>query len=398
MSKRAVILVLDGVGVGELPDAAEYGDQGSNTLRNVAKVVGGLPLPHLEQLGLGNIIEICGVKTVTAPRAFFGKMQEVSAGKDTTTGHWEIAGVPVFKPFPTYPEGFPEEVVDRFVKAIGIGILGNYPASGTKIIEDLGSEHVRTGKPIIYTSADSVFQIAAHEEVIPPERLYELCEVARGILVGEHGVARVIARPFIGDETTGYTRTPRRRDFSLPPPAPTLLDILSEAGYPVCGVGKIPDIFAQRGITEKLPGKDNREIILQTAAWLQDADQGLIWANCVDFDTLYGHRNDPEGFAKALAEVDSLLPKLLGVLRDEDLCIITADHGCDPTTTSTDHSREYVPLLAFTPKRGLGKNLGVRQTFSDVAATISEFFGLIPRFNAQSFLRDILGGGASARS
>jgi phosphopentomutase len=390
--KRAVILILDGVGVGALPDADKYDDLGSNTLQNTATAVGGLHLPQLERLGLGNIIDIPGVSEVSVPLGCYGKMKELSAGKDTTTGHWEIAGVPVLHPFPTYPEGFPKDLIDRFEEEIGIGTLGNYPASGTQIIQELGEEHICTKRPIVYTSGDSVFQIAAHEEVIPPKELYEICLVARRLLVGEHGVARVIARPFIGDGTRGFTRTEGRKDFSLPPPHPTMLDVLSSAGYPVCGVGKIPDIFAGQGITERLPAHSNQEVMTQTITWLKEAEAGLIWANCVDFDMLYGHRNDPWGFAKALEEVDIRIPELLGQLRKDDLCFITADHGCDPTTPSTDHSREYVPLLVYGPSGGPGVHLGIRHTFADIAATISEFFGLEPRFAAQSFLKSVMGG------
>lgn len=373
MSKRrAILLVLDGVGIGELPDAADYGDEGSNTLVNMAKAVGGLNLPNLQRMGLGNIEQIEGIPPAEKPIACYGKMREVSAGKDTTTGHWEIAGIIREKPFPTYPNGFPPEIIEAFEKAIGRKVLGNKPASGTAIIEELGEEHLRTGYPIVYTSADSVFQIAAHEEIVPVEQLYEWCRIAREILRGEHEVARVIARPFIG--TPGnFKRTPRRRDFSVPPPYPTLLDALTEVGLKVVTVGKIDDIFAGRGVTFAIHTSDNRDGMQQVETLTTQGDFDFLWCTLVDFDTVYGHRNNPQGFAQALREFDEWLGNFLPKLREGDLLIITADHGNDPTTPSTDHSREYVPLLIWTPSLREGKPLGVRQTFADVAATIADW-------------------------
>jgi phosphopentomutase len=388
MSKRrAILLVLDGVGIGELPDAADYGDKGSNTLVNMAKAVGGLNLPNLQRMGLGNIERIEGVPPAEKPIACYGKMREVSAGKDTTTGHWEIAGIIREKPFPTYPNGFPPEIIEAFEKAIGRKVLGNKPASGTAIIEELGEEHLRTGYPIVYTSADSVFQIAAHEEIVPIEQLYEWCRIAREILRGEHEVARVIARPFIG--TPGnFKRTPRRRDFSVPPPYPTLLDALTEAGLEVVTVGKIDDIFAGRGVTFAIHTSDNRDGMQQVETLTEQGDFDFLWCTLVDFDTVYGHRNNPQGFAQALREFDDRLGGFLPKLRGSDLLVITADHGNDPTTPSTDHSREYVPLLIWTPSLKEGKPLGVRQTFADVAATIADWLNVEWRGAGKSCLSE----------
>lgn len=388
MSKRrAILLVLDGVGIGELPDAADYGDEGSNTLVNMAKAVGGLNLPNLQRMGLGNIERIEGVPPAEKPIACYGKMREVSAGKDTTTGHWEIAGIIREKPFPTYPNGFPPEIIEAFEKAIGRKVLGNKPASGTAIIEELGEEHLRTGYPIVYTSADSVFQIAAHEEIVPVEQLYEWCRIAREILKGEHEVARVIARPFIG--TPGnFKRTPRRRDFSVPPPYPTLLDALTEVGLKVVTVGKIDDIFAGRGVTFAVHTSDNRDGMQQVEALTVQGDFDFLWCTLVDFDTVYGHRNNPQGFAQALREFDEWLGNFLPKLMGGDLLIITADHGNDPTTPSTDHSREYVPILIWTPSLKEGKPLGVRQTFADVAATIADWLKVEWRGAGKSCLKE----------
>ncbi len=385
--RRAILFVLDGVGIGELPDAADYGDEGSNTLANMAKAVGGLNLPNLQRMGLGNIERIEGVPPAEKPIACYGKMREVSAGKDTTTGHWEIAGVIREKPFPTYPNGFPPEIIEAFEKAIGRKVLGNKPASGTAIIEELGEEHLRTGYPIVYTSADSVFQIAAHEEIVPVEQLYEWCRIAREILRGEHEVARVIARPFIG--TPGnFKRTPRRRDFSVPPPYPTLLDALAEAGLKVVTVGKIDDIFAGRGVTFAIHTSDNRDGMQQVETLTVQGDFDFLWCTLVDFDTVYGHRNNPQGFAQALKEFDEWLGNFLPKLMGGDLLIITADHGNDPTTPSTDHSREYVPLLIWTPSLKEGKPLGVRQTFADVAATIADWLKVEWRGAGKSCLNE----------
>ncbi|MEZ8221709.1 phosphopentomutase [Candidatus Fervidibacteria bacterium JGI MDM2 JNZ-1-D12] len=375
MERRAILLILDGVGVGELPDAANYGDEGSNTLVNMAKAVGGLNLPTLQRMGLGNIAQIEGVPPTDEPIACYGKMREISAGKDTTTGHWEIAGVIRTKPFPTYPNGFPPEIIEAFEQAIGRKVLGNKPASGTAIIEELGEEHLRTGYPIVYTSADSVFQIAAHEDIVPVETLYRWCEIAREILRGEHEVARVIARPFVG--TPGnFKRTPRRKDFSVPPPYPTLLDALTENGLTVVTVGKVDDIFAGRGISRAIHTSDNHDGMEQVEKLVAKEDFDFLWCTLVDFDTLYGHRNNPQGFAQALEEFDHWLGGFLPKLREGDLLLITADHGNDPTTPSTDHSREYVPLLVWTPTLRKGKPLGTRETFADVAATVADWLGV----------------------
>ncbi len=375
MERRAILLILDGVGVGELPDAANYGDEGSNTLVNMAKAVGGLNLPTLQRMGLGNIAQIEGVPPTDEPIACYGKMREISAGKDTTTGHWEIAGVIRTKPFPTYPNGFPPEIIEAFEQAIGRKVLGNKPASGTAIIEELGEEHLRTGYPIVYTSADSVFQIAAHEDIVPVETLYRWCEIAREILRGEHEVARVIARPFVG--TPGnFKRTPRRKDFSVPPPYPTLLDALTENGLTVVTVGKVDDIFAGRGVSRAIHTSDNHDGMEQVEKLVAKEDFDFLWCTLVDFDTLYGHRNNPQGFAQALEEFDHWLGGFLPKLREGDLLLITADHGNDPTTPSTDHSREYVPLLVWTPTLRKGKPLGIRETFADVAATVADWLGV----------------------
>ncbi|HOA91555.1 MAG: phosphopentomutase [Bacillota bacterium] len=378
---RFIVWVLDSVGIGEMPDSYLYNDQGSATLQNIARERGGLYLPNLERLGLGLIEDIFGVGRPGDPQAAYGKMAEQSKGKDTTTGHWEIAGLHLEMPFPTYPNGFPEEVISRFEKEAGVKVLGNYPASGTVIIEELGDEHMRTQRPIVYTSADSVFQIAAHIDVIPLERLYELCEIARGILVGEHGVARVIARPFAGEPGSFY-RTKDRRDYSLPPTGETILDVLVASGVPVTAIGKISDIFTGRGISTSLSAKSNNETMSQLLFALDTVEEGLIFANSVDFDMVYGHRNDVEGYAKALEETDRYIPDVLRKLRIDDILVITADHGCDPTTQSTDHSREYVPLLVYGIKP---RNLGIRETFADVAQSIAEYFGVsYPR--GKSFL------------
>jgi phosphopentomutase len=374
LQPRVILLVLDSVGVGELPDAAAYGDSGSNTLGNTAQAVGGLNLPNLGRLGIGNIISIQGVPAVAQPMGSYGKMAELSAGKDTTTGHWELCGIVSYQPFPTYPQGFPPEVIAAFTAATGYGVLGNKAASGTEIIQELGAEHMATGKLIIYTSADSVLQIAAHEQIIPLAELYRICTVTRELMQNEHGVGRVIARSFVG-EPGQFTRTPNRRDFSLLPPQDTILDNLTAAGHQVWAVGKIEDIFAGKGITQSTHTKSNDETITTTITYLRELKQsGLIFANLVDFDMLWGHRNDVRGYAQGLEEFDARLPELLAALLPEDLLLIVADHGCDPTTDSTDHSREYVPVLAYTPSRPNGVNLGTRNTFADVAASLAKLF------------------------
>lgn len=386
MFKRVFWIVMDSVGIGALPDAERYGDAGSDTLGNIARAEGGLTLPTLEKLGLGCIEPLAGMARAEKPLASYGKMAELSLGKDTTSGHWEMAGVPLFRAFPTYPNGFPDEVIDKFRAVTGRDVLGNCVASGTVIIEELGAEHMRTGSPIVYTSADSVFQIAAHEEVIPLEELYRMCRLAREeVCVGDHAVGRIIARPFIG-EVGAFKRTSNRHDYSLEPPAPTLLDELKERGYDVIGIGKIGDIFAHRGLTEVITTKSNEhgmdETILMARTW---NGQGLVMTNLVEFDSLYGHRNDAAGYKRALESFDSQLAVLLDALTEEDMLLVTADHGCDPTTVSTDHSREYVPVLAYCKGKD-GADLGVRETFADLAATVKENFALEKGTYGTSFL------------
>ncbi len=374
---RAIVLVLDSVGAGALPDAAEYGDAGANTLGNTARAVGGISMPNLGAMGLGNITGIEGVPPVERPRASWGRNAEASAGKDTTTGHWEMMGLKLEQPFPTYPEGFPAEVMDAFTRETGLGWLGNHPASGTVIIQELGDEHVATGAPIVYTSADSVFQIAAHEDVLPIERLYEICRVARErVCVGEHAVGRVIARPFVGPDGSGaYVRTHRRRDFAVAPFEPTVLDRLSEAGIVSYGIGKIGEIFAWQGICESPHSENNMHGFDNLLARVRGDEPGFVFANLVDFDMIWGHRNDAEGYARGLEEVDARMPELLDAMIEGDLLIITADHGCDPTMPSTDHSREYTPLIAYVKGVDAGIDLGVRETFSDIGETVLDFYG-----------------------
>ncbi len=372
--RRALILVMDGMGVGELPDAGSFGDSGSCTLGNLAEAVGGLHLPTLGVLGLGNIIPIAGVPPVEKPRAAYGKMAMRSPGKDTTSGHWEMSGLILKKPFPTYPDGFPPEVIIPFEERIGRKTLGNKAASGTEIIEELGARHMETGFPIVYTSADSVFQIAAHEEIIPLPELYRICEAARGLLTGRHAVGRVIARPFIG-EPGSFQRTARRHDYSLAPPGLTLFNALSGGGYQVIAVGKVNDVFAGSGVTQSIPAFGNAEIFSQAREAFNKLDRGLVFATLVDFDTLYGHRNDTQGLAGALQQFDSWLPPLLSEMRSGDLAAITADHGCDPTTPSTDHSREYVPLLVAGPDVK-PVFVGTRPTMADLGATLAALFGV----------------------
>ena len=391
--KRAIIIVLDSVGIGALPDAADFGDAGSNTLVNIKKVRPETNLSNLCALGLGNIqgegIDLLG--KVDVPKGAFGKMGEESIGKDTTTGHWEIAGIITRNPFPTYTKnGFPKEVIDAFEAAIGTKCIGNYAASGTVIIQDLGPEHVKTGYPIVYTSADSVFQIAAHEEVIPVEKLYEICEKARKILTGEHGVARVIARPFIGNAEEGFTRTKNRKDFSLEPTGVTILDLAKEKGMEVVAIGKIEDIFEHRGMTKADHTTNNADGIEKTLQFMKEEFEGILFTNLVDTDMIYGHRNDVEGYASALEYFDRKLPEIISLMKEDDLLFITADHGCDPTTESTDHSREYVPVLAYGKKVKEGVDLGVRKTFADLGQTISDYLELDAQFEAESFLQDIL--------
>lgn len=385
--RRIFVVVLDGVGAGELPDAAQYGDVGSNTLAHTAEAVGGLRLPTMGGLGLGNIVAIQGVPAEASPHGAYGKMREASPGKDTITGHWEIAGVVLPRPFPTYPNGFPTEVIAEFESRIRRKTLGNYAASGTVIIQDLGAEHVRTGFPIVYTSADSVFQIAMHEAIIPIDRQYEICEIARAMLVGEYEVGRVICRPFVG-EVGSFRRTEQRKDYPVSPP-PTVLDALHEAGKSVHAIGKIYEIFNGRGIDTWDHTTNNAAHTAALLAAVEHSNASLIFANLEDFDMLYGHRNDPRGMAEALEAWDTALPGLLDGLGPGDLFLITADHGNDPTTPSTDHSREHPFLLVTGPDLKPGIDLGDRATFSDIAATIRESFGLPAGPHGTSFLREL---------
>ncbi|MDD6811259.1 MAG: phosphopentomutase [Lachnospiraceae bacterium] len=382
--KRIFLIVLDSFGIGEMEDAAEYGDKGTNTLRSVSSSAY-FHMPNMGKMGLFNLDGVNSGEKVEQPTARIARMKEASKGKDTTIGHWEIAGIISKKPLPTYPNGFPEEVLDAFSRMTGRGVLCNLPYSGTEVIKDYGDEHVKTGKLIVYTSADSVFQIAAHEDVVPVETLYEYCRMAREILQGEHGVGRVIARPFIGADGN-YTRTPKRHDFSLEPPAVTMLDQLKEAGKTVISVGKIKDIFAGKGITEFTYTKGNEEGIAKTLEYLDKDFEGLCFVNLVDYDMLYGHRNDIDGYAKALAYFDDKLPEICGKLREDDILMITADHGCDPGyTVSTDHSREHTPFLMYGTKIE-PENLGTRNTFADIGATVLDYFDIRPEFTGISML------------
>ncbi len=387
MLNRAILIVLDSVGVGSAPDAAAYGDEGANTVGHIAQRTT-LNLPHMNRLGFAHIP---GTNLTRDPAAAgaYGCMTEASSGKDTTTGHWEIAGLKLEKPFPTYPHGFPAEVMDAFSAAIGRGWLGNKPASGTAILDELGEEHMRTGKVIVYTSGDSVFQIAAHEDIVPVEELYDMCRKARAILQGPHAVGRVIARPFTGTGAGHFTRTPRRHDFSLEPTGVTMLDQLKAAGLDTLAVGKIEDIFCMRGITQSVHSAGNPACLQSLMDDLAGDFTGLCFVNLVDFDMTYGHRRDVAGYAQALRDFDAFLPNILGAMGDQDLLLITADHGCDPTWTGTDHTRERVPLLCW--HRGMRRaiDLGVRNTYADMAATICEGFGLPDRFGATSFYQEL---------
>lgn len=383
---KAAIVVLDGVGCGGAPDAAAFGDEGSDTLGNTADVLGGLALPNFGSLGLGNLARIRGVDPVEAPRASWGRMREIAAGKDTTTGHWEMSGVVLAEPMPTFPRGFPRELMERFARVAGRPALGNVVASGTEIIARLGEEHQRTGRPIVYTSADSVFQIAAHEETLPVEELYRICREMRRELVGPWAVGRVIARPFRGGPGT-YARTNLRRDFSREPEGPTLLDRVKDSGRDVVSVGKIDDIFAARGITRSVHVLPNDECVTATVDALRAMRRGLVFTNLIEFDMSFGHRNDPHGMAGALRALDARVPELLAAAGRDTLLAFTADHGNDPTTPSTDHSREEVPLLVWTG--GRGAPLGTRRTFSDLAATLAENFGVPAPPAGESFLADL---------
>src|SRR5882762_169198 len=384
---RITLIVLDGAGIGEMPDAAAWGDAGSDTFGHICESRQ-LRLPNLQGLGLGNIRPLAGVEAIEKPRGCFGKCALKSNGKDTTTGHWEMAGIILERAFPTYPDGFPKTLLDRFIKETGVpGIVGNIAASGTEIIKDLGAEHVRTGKPIVYTSADSVFQIAAHEEVIPLERQYQICETARDLLRGEHEVGRVIARPFLGAPGAFY-RTENRHDYAVPPPRENLLPLLQSHGLDVVCLGKIASIYDSTGVTQDLTAKNNEQSIDQTIRALRDHSRGLIFSNLVDFDMLYGHRRDTEGYAKALEHFDARLPEIESGMRDDDLMMITADHGNDPTFPGSDHTREYAPLLVYGKKARHGVNLGTRASLADIGQTIAENFGLT-LLAGESFLDEI---------
>ena len=388
MPGRFVVIVIDSCGVGALPDAAAYGDAGSNTLGNCARKVGGLAMPVLQGWGLGNLTAIEGCPPAREPRAAFGRMAEQSQGKDTTTGHWEMMGVVLEKGFTTFPHGFPRELMEEWLRLSGApGYLGNKAASGTVILDDLGEEHLRTGFPIVYTSADSVFQIAAQEQKVPLPKLYRWCEAAR--TVGEkYGIARVIARPFVGDKAGSFKRTYNRHDFSQPPPKGTVLDLLASAGVGTVGVGKIPDIYDNRGIAEPVHTEGNADGLRKTVEILGRLDSGFLFVNLVDTDMLYGHRRDPVGYASAMREIDAALQPIAGALRPGDVLVLTADHGNDPTFAGTDHTREYVPLIAYAPSRARGADLGVRESFCDLGATVAEYFGVrAPR--GRSFLRDV---------
>lgn len=386
--KRGILVVLDGVGAGENPDASTYGDAGASSLEHCAQAVGGLELPNLGSIGLGNITPILGTPPRKDARGAFGRMAEVSAGKDSTTGHWEMTGVVLKQPLPTYPHGFPPELVSAFEQAIGRQVIGNKVASGTEIIQELGEEHVRTGFPILYTSADSVFQIATHQDVIPLPDLYHMCEIARKMLTGENAVGRVIARPFIG--TPGnFKRTEHRRDFSLAPLGTTLLDRLKEAGKDVIAIGKIEDLFAGRGITKTDHTETNEEGMAATLRWLQSDFEGLLFINLVEFDMLWGHRRDSQGYAQALRAVDEWFGQLRQTMQPGDAIFFTADHGVDPTYRGTDHTREHVPLLAYGEPIKEGVNLGVRPTFADLGQTLAEAFGVPPLAAGTSFAREI---------
>lgn len=386
---KITVIVLDSVGIGELPDADKFGDKGSHTLGHILETVPSTKLPNLQKLGLGNIAPLPHLEPVESPLAYFGKMNEVSSGKDTMTGHWELMGLKIETPFQTYPNGFPSDLISRFEHETGRKVIGNKPASGTEILVELGEEHMRTGAWIVYTSADSVFQIAAHEDVIPLSELYEACEIARRLtLEPDHMAGRVIARPFIG-QPGDFKRTTNRHDYAVTPPEPTVLNLLKNADKNVVAVGKINDIFSGEGITASHPTKSNVHGIEETLHLIQEPFTGLLFTNLVDFDSLYGHRRDPEGYARALEEFDAALPALMDKSGVNDLLIITADHGNDPTHPGTDHTREYVPILVYGKGLKNPGNLGVRGTYADLAATIAENFGVQGSIHGKSFLREL---------
>lgn len=385
---RICLVVLDSAGIGAMPDAADWGDAGADTLGNIFKSRN-VNVPNLQKLGLGNIRPLDGVPPVERPIGSYGKCTLSSNGKDTTTGHWEMAGIILKKAFPTFPDGFPDRIIDRFVAETGVpGVLGNVPASGTEIIKELGEEHVRTGKPIVYTSADSVFQIAAHEEIVPIDRLYKMCEIARRILDGEDKVGRVIARPFIGANAADFKRTENRHDYAVPPPSNNLLPMIKNAGLDVVCIGKIASIYDSLGVTQDLVAKNNDQTIDQTINALKADSRGLIFSNLVDFDMLYGHRRDPEGYAQALEHFDIRLPEIFAAMQDDDLLILTADHGNDPTFRGSDHTREYAPLLVYGKNAKPGVNLGTRGSLADIGQSVASNFGLVLSAGT-SFMSDI---------
>ncbi len=388
--RRVIIFVLDGVGAGEAPDAADYGDVGSNSLTNTARVVGGLKLPNLEKIGFGHITPMLGVAAVENASGAYGKMIPKSSGKDSVTGHWELMGIFLETAFPVYPNGFPPEVINEFTRLTGLEILGNIASSGTEIIKDLGEEHMRTGKPIVYTSADSVFQIAAHEEIIPIDRLYEICQISRDMLVGEHGVGRVIARPFLGSSSENFYRTSRRHDLPRFPESHTMMDKMISAGFPVYATGKIDDLFGNRGISVTNHTTNNLDSLRATIDFMKEDFEGLLFANLIEFDMIFGHRNDARGYADALETFDAAIPEIYENLKADDVVMVVADHGVDPTTESTDHSREFSPLLVFGKLVKPNVNLGVRGTFADVAATIAEIYQLEKPQIGESFLKLIV--------
>jgi len=391
---KNIIIILDSLGVGADPYAADYGDQNANTLLNIKKAIPHMKLPNLLNLGLSNIEGLEALADYvqiprTSLKGSFARLMSKSKGKDTTTGHWEIAGLVTKVPHPTYPNGFPDSIITEFEKRTGRKVIGNYPASGTEIIKDLGTRHKQSGDLIVYTSADSVFQIAAHEDIIPLHKLYEYCRIARDILVPPHGVARVIARPFIG-ESGNFTRTANRLDYSIAPPSPTMLDYIAKSGQSVLGIGKIYDIFGGSGVTDTIPAKNNADCVDKLIQAIKDPLRGLIFINLVDFDSLYGHRNDPKGYADALMEFDSRLPDIVDALGENDILYITADHGCDPTTEGTDHTREYVPLLVYGKGLRSGVDLGTREGFGHIAATVLDSLGVEGDVDGESFLSEII--------
>jgi len=387
--QRVIIFVLDGVGAGAAPDANDYGDIGSNSLSNTAKAVGGLKLPNLEKLGFGRITEMEGVFPVNPAIGSFGKLTPKSAGKDSVTGHWELMGIYLREAFPVFPNGFPQEVIKQFTQLTGLEVLANKAASGTEVIQEYGEEHLKSGKPIIYTSADSVFQIAAHEDIIPLEKLYQICEISREMLVGKYGVGRVIARPFVGDQVGKFQRTSHRRDYPRYPETETMMDKLISSGYNVYATGKIDDLFGHRGITKTNHTTNNHDSIKATIGFMKNEFQGLLFANLIEFDQIYGHRNDPRGYADALEEFDRFIPQIIANLKSTDIIMIVSDHGVDPTTESTDHSREFSPLLIFGEPVKSNVDLKIRETYADVGATIAEIFNLENPQIGTSFLKEI---------